>query len=318
MTAMRIVIVGAGGIGAVHARHAAKIPGLDLVIFDHDTEKSTALAATHGARVAISFDEAVAEADAAIAAVPTDAHAEVCLPFVQAGKHVLVEKPLVRTLSEADALAEFAPLIAVGQVVRFFADHRQVHDVVANGAVGKPAAARVRRSGGKPRNWSGWFGDYSRSGGVLLDLAIHDFDWLRWTIGEVESVFACSAKANDPLLEGDFALATLKMREGAVCHSESSWMDVSFRTSIEVSGPLGCVEVDSRVNPTVRFDAPGSVQMFSPQAPSDDPYLLQMKAFLAFVRGEKSEIATFEDGRQALRISLAAVESAQTGQTVNL
>ena len=318
MSPMRIAIVGAGGIGAVHARHAARLPGVDIVVYDQDGSKASALADLVGGRSLDSVGEAVLSCDCAVVGVPTDLHAEVALPFLKGGKPVLIEKPLTRTLAQADELGGYADLIAVGQVVRYFSDHRQVHDEVAGGAIGKPAAARVRRSGGKPRNWNGWFGDYARSGGVVLDLAIHDFDWLRWTLGEVESVFACSAKASDPLLDGDFALTTLKMREGAVCHSESSWMDVSFRTSIEVSGPLGCIEVDSRVNPTVRVDLPGSVQTFSPQAACDDPYLLQMKAFVAFASGESSDIATFADGRAALQIALAAVESAQTGLTVHL
>ncbi|MFX8856442.1 Gfo/Idh/MocA family oxidoreductase, partial [Acinetobacter baumannii] len=88
----------------------------------------------------------------------------------------------------------------------------------------------------------------------LLDLAIHDFDWIRWTIGDVDSVFAVSAQAQDRSVDGDFALATLSMKSGAVCHVETSWMDTAFRTSIEVSGPEGCIEVDSRMNPTVRVD----------------------------------------------------------------
>ncbi|MES1227967.1 MAG: Gfo/Idh/MocA family oxidoreductase [Armatimonadota bacterium] len=315
---MRIAIVGAGGIGAVHARHAARIPDVEILVHDRDVDKATTLAQAVGGRVVTGMGDTISECDAAVICVPTDLHVELSLPFLKEGKRLLIEKPLARTLTQADELSAFAGLIAVGQVVRYFADHRKVHDVVKEGSLGKPAAARVRRSGGKPKNWDGWFGDYSRSGGVLLDLAVHDFDWLRWTIGEVESVFSCSAKASDPTLEGDFALTTLKMREGAVCHSESSWMDTSFRTSIEVSGPLGSIEVDSRVNPTVRIDLPGSTQMFSPQAPADDPYFLQMQAFASFAQGEQSNIATYEDGRAAVQIALAAVESAQTGQTVHL
>lgn len=316
---MNVAIVGAGGIGAVHARHAARVPGVTLFVFDVDASKATGLAARHGAKVLSSLDEGVRECDAAVVGVPTDCHAEVASPWLKAGKAVLVEKPIARTLNEAEGLVQAGGRLAVGQVVRFFCDHKQVHDAVMTGTVGKPATARLRRSGGKPRNWNGWFSDLSRSGGVILDLAVHDLDWLRWTMGEVESVFACSAKANDPELDGDFALTTLKMKEGAVCHSEASWMDSTFRTSIEVSGPKGCIEVDSRINPSFRLDLPGAPpQTFSPMAAADDPYFLQMRAFLSFARGEASDVATGLDGLAALKIALAALQSAQTGETVHL
>lgn len=310
---MNLVIVGAGGIGTVHARHAKKLPGITTWVTDKDQEKAGSLGCP-----TLAADEAVEKADAAVICVPTDLHVEVALPFLKAGKPVLIEKPICRTVEETQRLSEYSDKVAVGQVVRFFADHRHVHDVIVKGEIGKPAAARLRRSGGKPRNWNGWFADFERSGGTLLDLAIHDFDWIRWTLGEVESVFACSAKANDVELDGDFALATLKMRSGAVCHVETSWMDTAFRTSIEVSGPLGCVEVDSRLNPTVRFDIPGTVQTSSPLAPTDDPYARQLREFVKFCNAEPTDIATFRDGCEALRISLAAVESARSGRTIRL
>lgn len=313
---MKLAIVGAGGIGSVHARHAVRL-GFETRVCDRDTEKATSLAAQNGCKT-IDTHDAPEWADGAVICVPTDLHAEVALPFLEAGKVALIEKPLCRTVEETDALQPWKDRIAVGQVVRFFADHRHVHNVIVNGEIGKPAAARLRRSGGKPRNWNGWFADYERSGGTLLDLAIHDFDWIRWTLGDVESVFACSAKANDASLDGDFAVATLRLKTGAVAHVETSWMDTSFRTSIEVSGQGGSVEVDSRVNPTVRIDTPGAVQSFSPGSPTDDPYASQLAEFVKFSKREPSDIATFDDGREALRIALAAVESAKTGQTVRL
>ena len=314
---MNLVIVGAGGIGAVHARHAVRLTGVTTYIVDTDPSKARDLAQRLGA-AAISIDEAHGVADAAVVCVPTDFHATVARSFLERGKPVLIEKPLCRTVAEADSLELWANLIAVGQVVRFFSDHNQVHEAVARGDVGKPAAARLRRSGGKPRNWSGWFSDFDRSGGTLLDLAIHDFDWLRWTIGDVESVFACSAQGSDRSIDGDFALATLMMKSGAVCHVETSWMDTSFRTSIEVSGPKGCIEVDSRVNPTVRIEVPGAAQGFSPMSANDDPYARQLREFVKFACGQASQIATYHDGREALRISLAADESALSGQTIHL
>jgi predicted dehydrogenase len=250
--------------------------------------------------------------------VPTDYHPDCALKAIAAGRHVLVEKPIAKSLEEAGAVVKAADkagvVLMVGQVVRYFPEFRKGHDLVAGGAVGKPAAARVRRGGGVPR--AEWFLDHSRSGGVLVDLAVHDFDWLRWTLGEVDYLYARSV-GSSTMKGPDYALTTLSFDSGAVAHVESTWMDPSgFRVTFEVCGSEGMIEFDSRNTPALRTHTAGGTRTENPLAAVDDPYRNQLKDFVAACRREIAPPVTGYDGFMAVSIALAALESAKTGQTV--
>ena len=212
-----------------------------------------------------------------------------------------------------------------GQVVRYFPEFRKGHALVRDGKVGKPAAAHTRRGGLAPRGGAGdWFMDHARSGGVLLDLAIHDFDWLRWTLGEVTSVYSRSVGAQTGS-GADYALTTLAFDDGAVAQVEATWMDPSgFRTTFEVCGSEGMIEYDSRNTPTLRthIGPPKEGQPArrggneAPLLPSDDPYYHQLKGFLDAVRTGTPPPVTGFDGLMAVSIGLAAIESAKTGHAI--
>jgi predicted dehydrogenase len=204
-----------------------------------------------------------------------------------------------------------------GHVVRFFPEFRKGHDLVEQGAVGNPAAARLRRGGGMPKGENLWFADHAQSGGVLLDLAIHDFDWLRWTLGDVKRVFANSVGARTGS-GPDYALTTLQFDSGAVAHVEATWMDPSgFRVAYEVCGSAGMIEYDSRLTPTVRTAIEGSATATeSPLGGSDDPYYRQLSAFVESIQDGKEPPITGFDGLMALAISEAAMESSKTGRAV--
>lgn len=207
-----------------------------------------------------------------------------------------------------------------GQVVRYFAEFEKANRIIKSGELGDIAAVRTRRGGAAPQGAGGWFRDLRRSGGVLIDLAVHDFDWMRWTFGEVSSVFACSVGLHrDPQLEfiGDYSLTTLTFESGVIGHVEATWMDPSgFRTTIEVCGSEGMIEYDSRTAASLVTHLQGVSRFEAPLATQDDPYFRQLSAFVATVRKEKPLPVTGLDGFRALAIAVAAVESAKTGKPV--
>lgn len=314
----RIAIFGAGGMGGTHARHYVRIDGVELAIVDPATDRAQALAERHDSRVMESAAAAIEWADLVDICTPTDCHAELAHQAIAAGRAVLVEKPIAGELSEAAEIVRHAdtagvPLM-VGQVVRYFPEFRRGHDLVVGGKVGKPAAARTRRGGGPPK--APWFMDHKRSGGVLIDLAVHDFDWLRWTLGEVDHLYARSvgaATGQGP----DYALTTLTFDSGCVAHVESTWMDPSgFRVSFEVAGSDGMIEYDSRQTAVVKTHLSGSSRGEAPLDGGDDPYYRQLIDVVATVRGEKPAVVSGADGFAALAIAIAAHESAQTGKVV--
>lgn len=314
----RVAIFGAGGMGGTHARHCANIEGVELSVYDPVAERAQTLAERHGMTIHDSAEKALEWCDLADICTPTDAHGPLAHQAIAAGRAVLVEKPIAGELAEAAEIVRHAdtagvPLM-VGQVVRYFPEFRRGHDLVVEGKVGRPAAARMRRGGGAPK--PPWFMDHKRSGGVLIDLAVHDFDWLRWTLGEVDHLYARSVGASSG--QGpDYALTTLTFESGCVAHVESTWMDPSgFRVTFEVAGSDGMIEYDSRQSASLRTHLSGASRGEGPLGATDDPYYRQLSDVVAAVRGDRAPAVTGHDGFAALAIAIAARESAQTGKVL--
>lgn len=317
---MRIGIIGTGNMGSTHARKYAQMPGVELGFRDKNEERNNTLASELGAKTFGCSTELIDWADAVSVCLPTDFHAEYGHRVIAGKKALFLEKPITGNLADGVALVEAAeeagvPLM-VGQVVRYFPEYESAKRQVDSGKVGTPAAARARRGGKAPSGSGLWYMDHARSGGVLLDLAIHDFDWLRWTLGEVKHLYSRSVgiqTGSGP----DYALTTLTFDSGAVAHVESTWMDPSgFRTAFEVAGSEGLIEFDSRKSTGVRTITDGLTRNEMPLVPTDDPYYRQLSAFVESVRSGNPVPVTGRDGLSALAIALAAIESARTGNVV--
>ena len=194
------------------------------------------------------------------------------------------------------------------------------HDMIASGRLGKIGVIRMSRTGPFPRGWENWYSDSNRSGSLLLDLSIHDFDFLAWCFGDVERVFARSTQRDRPL---EYALAVIRMKSGVIAHVEGSWAHpAQFSYKFEVCGNLGMIEFDSRKAQPLTVLAEsmqaGKPGVAVPESPLKDkhPYLRQLREFLAFVDGKITPRVTPEDAVKALQISLAAVKSVKTGEVV--
>ncbi|WP_025228179.1 Gfo/Idh/MocA family protein [Fimbriimonas ginsengisoli] len=317
---MRVGILGTGSMGNVHARQYRKMPEVEIGYRDSHPERADGFRAKWEALPCASSDELIAWADVVDICLPTDLHLEYALKAIAAGKAVFIEKPFARDLSEGSTIIEAAgkagvPLM-VGQVVRFFPEYALGHRLVQSGKIGTPAAARLRRGGKAPHGSQDWFMDHGRSGGILLDLAIHDFDWLRWTLGEVSHLYSRSVgvqSGGGP----DYALTTLTFESGTVAHVESTWMDPSgFRATYEVAGSEGMIEFDSRQSASVRTHKKEGSKLQHPVSDTDDPYYQELSGFLGAVKnGTPIPVPGFE-GLMALNLSLAALESARTGNVV--
>jgi UDP-N-acetylglucosamine 3-dehydrogenase len=328
MRVIRVGILGAGGMGGAHARQYRKMSDVELTFFDQSIERTEAFSKQWDCVPSVSADDLISACDIVDVCLPTDLHLDYGLKAISAGRAVFMEKPMGRTVEECAQLINAASAAGVplmpGQVVRYFPEFKEGNRLVKKGTVGEPAAARTRRGGLAPSGMGGWFMDHSRSGGVLLDLAIHDFDWLRWTLGEVKHLYSRSlgvARGSGP----DYALTTLTFESGAVAHVESTWMDPSgFRTIFEIAGSSGIIEHDSRNTASLRthvFVGEGSSRMTksfneSSMAPLDDPYYLELSGFVEAVQDGTPPPVTGYDGAMAVSIALAAWESAKTGQVV--
>ncbi len=327
---MRVGIVGAGAMGGVHTagwtQTGAEIAGL----FDAYEPAAQALAARHGLRAYPSLEALLADVDAVDLCVPTHLHYPLVLEVAAAGKHILCEKPLARTLADGremmDVVSRAGVKLMVAHVVRFFPEYVQAKEAVDAGRVGQVAVMRFKRNVYQPKKAEGnWFVDFQKSGGMILDLMIHDFDYARWVGGEVTTVFAKSIRTQNPAAASDHGLAILTHASGALTHVEGSWAypPPTFRTQFEIAGSGGLLLHDSEGTAPItvrRHGAPGeSSDVPLPSSPLlEDPYTTEIKAFYDAVRYDKPVPVTAGDGLTALQIALAAIESAQSGRPVHL
>ena len=326
---LRVGVVGTGFIGETHvAAWAAE--GIHAVIHDVDAGRAAALADRHGARVAESLDALFGAVDVVDICTPTHLHAEVAIAAARAGRHVICEKPMARTLADAEAMLAAARdagvRLFVAHVVRFFPEYVAARAAVLDGAIGEPAVLRLTRASFRPRQPAGhWFFDHAKSGGIVLDLMVHDLDYARWIAGDVVAVHCRSASVAQPEAGVDHAVAILTHRSGAISHVSASWgyAPPTFRTAVEIAGSHGLIEQDSTatapVTPSLLADAAGGgLTAMADTGLVGDPFRLELAEFARAIRdGTEARIGA-ADGLEALRIALAADESARTGAVVRL
>lgn len=327
MKPVRLAIAGAGHMGARHSACIRANPEAQLVaVWSRTPQHAAALAASAGAQVASSVEELVqrADVDAVIVATQTGNHAETALAAIQAGKHVLVEKPLARTLPEAEMLIRAADdanvLLLTGHVLRFYRVFRVLHDHILAGDIGAPAVIHMSRETSVVP--TGWRSLLAEGGGVILDLGIHESDWLLWTLGPVQRVY-CRAVSRTGSPAHDYALSTLRFASGAIAHVESSAVRASgFRIAGEFAGDGGMLTYDSDLDQALRMDFEPVGRATWEGLPTTytgpSPYGLQLEHWVRCIRGLEPPAVAPEQALDALRVALAALESVQTGKAVTL
>lgn len=319
---MEVVIIGAGGMGSVHARNWAKFDDVKLSIYDHDRTKAERLASLHKASVPTDVNACFEATQVWDICTPTPRHLDDLLRGLAANKIVACEKPLVRSWDDVRRLKEAAKnskgTVIPCHVVRNFSHYRKAHDLIKAGKIGLPAAITMHRGGRTPSGTQGWFLDHSMSGGVLLDLAIHEFDWLLWTFGPVLEVMARST-ASQSGSGPDYALTTLKFESGAVATVESSWLNYQgFRTAFDISGSEGLIQHDSHLEASLTASDKSGVVFESGLSPEEDPYYRQTRAIYQFAKGESEPAISLGEGIAAVTVSLAALDSAKENTTLRL
>jgi UDP-N-acetylglucosamine 3-dehydrogenase len=323
---MRVGLVGAGFIGAIHLGAYANMPEVEVVgVADARPEIAAAGAAVVGARAYPSYEELVVAEDVEVVDVclPTAYHRDLALRAAREGKHVILEKPIARTLKDAEAImgafSGNGPRLFVGHVVRFFPEYARIKAMIDAGDLGTVGVARASRRSPFLTGWNDWYADWRMSGGVLLDLVIHDFDFLRWSLGDVERVYARGVLGRE-YNRLDYALVTLRFEGGAIAHVEGQWgYPGPFNYSIEVAGSRALVTADST--------EPAPVQLLGGVASSGEspdvvtgksPFQTELEHFIHCAATGEEPVVDPRDAYEALRIGLAATESVMTGRPVTL
>jgi myo-inositol 2-dehydrogenase/D-chiro-inositol 1-dehydrogenase len=320
-------VIGVGRIGRMHAGLLAReVPGATLVAV-HDANREAAEAV--GVR-ACELDELLADpgVDAVAICSSTETHADLIVAAAQAGKPIFCEKPISLDLAEVDralAAVDAAGVpFQIGFNRRFDPAHQAVHDAVMRGEVGDPQLVRISSRDPEPPPM-----DYVRgSGGIFLDMTIHDFDMARYVTGsEVVEVFARGAVHVDQAFadagDVDTALVTLVHSSGCLTAIDNSRQAVyGYDQRVEVFGSRGMASSENPLaHTTVVRTANGTSMAALPYffleryIPS---YLREWAAFVGAVRSGTTPPVSGIDARAPLVIGLAAWQSLTEGRPVAL
>lgn len=327
---MKVGIVGVGFMGTTHAAGWADTPAQIAGFTAETQDEAQALAGQYGVKVYSDLDAMLPDVDVVDVCSPTHLHHEMVLKAAAAGKHVICEKPLARTTQQAremvSACRKAGVQLLVAHVVRFFPEYALARSAVAEGQIGKPGVIRLHRGSYRPKKPAGnWFLDEEKSGGILMDLMIHDYDYARWVAGEVESVSARRVTEFHPSAPVDYGLVILNHKSGALSHVAGAWAypPPTFRTHLEIAGDRGLIEFDSDGTAPIQNlilktggDAPDVGLPSSPV--SESPYTTQIKEFYAALTAGTPARVSAGDGLAAVQIAEAALQSAHTGQPVLL
>ena len=306
-------VLGVGRLGAAHARILGEIPGCDLIgVSDVDVDRARAVAAERGV-AALDPQELVDRCDAVVVAVTTSAHHAVARMALEAGCHVLVEKPLTPTLAEADDLVETAAglglFLAVGHVERFNAAIREVRPLLDDPRY----ISSQRLAVFQPRG---------TDVPVMLDLMIHDIDLV---LGLVDSPVQSVDAVGIPVLTDsvDMASARIRFANGACADISASRVSTERTRALRLFQPSGYFSLDLARGEGEYLRRREGIELTSLAArdPRDlslrdivervpiqgddaEPLRLELEAFLDTIRGAGGETVSAAEGRAALEIAL--------------
>ena len=307
---MRVGIIGSGSMGAAHAAGWAATPATIAGFLDGGSGAAAKLAAEYGGQVYPNLPALLAAVDVVSLCTPTHLHHEQALLAAEAGKHIVIEKPLALSVEQGEAIIRACESAGVrllmAHVLRFFPHYAHIRQMIAADDIGQPDVLNLFRRSAPPAR--GWFLDSQRSGGVMLDLMIHDLDYARWLAGEVAEV---SARTH-----GQHALVTLAHTSGALSHIEASWGYPFFWTGVTAAGETGFIDYDSREAGVRLYRSSEVLQANIPTA--ENPYIVQIKTFYAALTSGVDVPVTPLDGLAALTLARAAIASAANGQPIRL
>jgi predicted dehydrogenase len=306
---MRVAVIGVGHLGKHHARILATLPGVDLVaVVDTNQPRAEEIAAAHGTRPLTSATELTGLVDAVTVAVPTEQHLAVALPFLEAGVPVLVEKPMARSLDEADRMIAAAEksgaVLGVGHTERF-----------------NPAVDVARRMLDDPRfievHRLGTFPERSLDIDVVFDLMIHDLDIVLSLVhADVDSIEAVGV----PVLTGrvDIANARLRFANGCIANLTASRISRDRVRKIRFFQPAAYVSIDYAQQKVemyrliTRSGPMPSIEGGDQPVEGEEPLKRELADFLDAIESRRPARVDGAQGRRALELATRITEKMKT------
>jgi myo-inositol 2-dehydrogenase/D-chiro-inositol 1-dehydrogenase len=340
-TPLRFGLIGYGAWGSHHAQAIAKAPGAELVgiAARSAASQNAAQAAFPGATVYADYVQLLNrdDLDAVVVVLPSHLHFPVGSAVLEAGKHLLLEKPMALSVEHCDALVDLAhkqgKLLAIGHELRLSSLWGKVKELVDAGAVGQPQYVLVELSRRPYRLGSeGWRFDIQRVGNWILEEPIHFFDLARWYLGGLGAPLSLYARANSrqpghPELQDNFS-AVVNFPQGAYAVIAQTLSAFEHHQTVKLTGTKGALwaswsgAMDRTRHPTFwlkQFDGDRLTEIPFDKPTGEVFELEDQAAMLVRAIREGGPLAcTGNDGRWSVALCLAAQRSVDTGQVVEL
>jgi len=312
---VNIGIIGCGGMGEHHARIINKAEGATLAgVADEIEEKANGFAEEMQTQAYTDFHDMLPRVDGVMVCTPPFARTDIVADCAVSGKHIFAEKPIGLNMNDAykmvDAAQRAGVIMMMGYVLRFTHPFQVMHETYASGKLGRLVNCWTRRY--MPYDTSTrWYGDQSKSGGVALDFASHDIDWVRWIGGDVRRVFGRVDRVRPGIQADEHVHALFSFDEGMGA-IDDSWAPGLSDSSIGIVGSEGSIIVER--DGTIRQKLNDREETIVTPEPGETI----QEHFIARVKDGKPPKITGQDALEVLRIVLAIQESSRTGQAVNL
>jgi predicted dehydrogenase len=333
---LKILIAGLGSIGRRHLRNLLLLNETEILLY-RTLQSSLPETELAGFPMETSLQAALAQRpQAVIISNPTALHLDIAIPAAEAGCHIFVEKPISHNLEGIDqlraALQRGGGQLLAGYHFRFHPGLQKVKELLSQQAIGRPLTVRSHWGEYLP-NWHPWE-DYRQGysaradlgGGVTLTLS-HTLDYVRWLLGEVDSLWAFSGQMGDLELSVEDTIEIgMKFKNQILGSVHMDYNQQPPAHILEIVGTRG----------TLRWDnADGHVEILRPASTAsgeitsecypvpagferNDLFLAEMRHFLAVARLEQAPACTLDDASEALRLALAALQSAQQGLLIKM
>ena len=335
----RFGLVGCGRVAPRHAQSITELPGAHLIaVADIVESRAQRFAKEYQAEAYTDFRHLLDRKDIDIVniCVPSGLHAKIAIEAMEAGKHVVVEKPIALSLVDADRMIAAASAAGVNLCVvlqnRYNPPMRDLRELVNSGRLGKILLGNATVRWYRPQEYyeDGWHGTWAMDGGALMNQSIHHIDALQWLMGDVESVFAYTATLAHQMEAEDTGVAVIRFRNGALGVIEGSTVTYpeNLEGSVALFGERGSVKVGgTALNRKVFWKVEGSLEherevLTREQVDPPSVYGFSHKAVMAeamaAIQEDRQPATNGAVARKSLALVLAIYESATTRSPVDM
>ncbi|MEQ8676821.1 MAG: Gfo/Idh/MocA family oxidoreductase [Aggregatilineales bacterium] len=336
---LRFGLIGCGRVAPRHAQSLAEIHNAELVaVADVIESRAANFQTKYNVEAYTDYHEMIARDDLDVITIctPSGLHASMVLDVIQAGKHVIVEKPIALSTVDADRMIKAAEEANVKLCVilqnRFNPPMQDLYKVVKSGKIGKLHLGNVMVRWYRPQSYyeDGWHGTWAMDGGALMNQSIHHIDAIQWLMGDVDTVYAMTGTLAHKMEAEDVGVAVLRFKSGALASVEGSTLTYpeNLEGSVSVFGERGSLKVGgTALNRKTIWKIDGELEKEREVVTGDlvDPpsvygysHKLVIEDMIDAVLNDRQPQTHGREGRRSLALVEAIYQSAREGIAVKV